>query len=356
MDTLGHDVVVEYDKVEAVLLDELARGVNDSSRLEAARLLDRLGAPATADGVHTLLQAARDENGDISLLALKCLSRTSLAGLPEAVSVLSSAMKDCRPEARLLAVTAARGLGPDLGAEVVSDLIEALKDDDVAVRREALATVGAFGPEAGAAVPAIVDIVLDRSLTGLHDAAFGALLAIDPQHRATVARLSQVQDEHARSRFLTFLRAAAPKGRALRKLVETVWKCDEPRSPERAELPRKPVGPPPPGRKEQVAATHSDGPGEGFRFWWKNKSTLLPPIPHKLLSFLWGRDGVEIEDAADAVWGEEKDSGDAAIASALNRINKAMRDVGAPNHYGVKQGQIINKTSRQAAKKTQEKS
>ena len=85
----------------------------------------------------------------------------------------------------------------------------------------------------------------------------------------------------------------------------------------------------------------ADGPIPPNQFAWRGKIATLQPKPAALLAMIWDAPDrrIEIEDAADQVWGEEKS--DAAIDAAYRKANAALIELGYQGSITKKSGMLI---------------
>ena len=82
-----------------------------------------------------------------------------------------------------------------------------------------------------------------------------------------------------------------------------------------------------------------DGPDpDSQQFWYRGESYRLPPIPWRLLCYMWGCDNVEIEKLADYVW--EHDPSDPALKHAYRAANQILAEAGYPRMLGMKNGRL----------------
>jgi hypothetical protein len=82
----------------------------------------------------------------------------------------------------------------------------------------------------------------------------------------------------------------------------------------------------------------ADGPAAPVLFRWKGKSCDLPPLPWRLLNYLWTRGAANVQEVEDAVWGGPASQN--AIRSALYKANTALAEAGLPVSLSQKSGQI----------------
>jgi hypothetical protein len=90
-------------------------------------------------------------------------------------------------------------------------------------------------------------------------------------------------------------------------------------------------------------AEHPDGPALPDKFWWQGEPHGLGPIPCRLLSALWGKDSIGMEEVVEQVWGHDSNAKERALTMALTRVNNCLVKAQVPWSYGQKQGFIIKK-------------
>lgn len=84
-----------------------------------------------------------------------------------------------------------------------------------------------------------------------------------------------------------------------------------------------------------------DGPDPPGTLWMNAKPYPIPPIPFRLLEFMWPLDSAPIEAVSDYVWGHF--ASDQALNAALNELTQAMALAGLAWRYGRKSGLIVKK-------------
>ena len=85
---------------------------------------------------------------------------------------------------------------------------------------------------------------------------------------------------------------------------------------------------------------HPDGPVPPDKFWYRQQSFDIPPIPCKLLTALWEKNCAAIAEVAPLVWGTEHPSAD-QIKSALREINKVLQVANVARAYGRKKNCFV---------------
>jgi hypothetical protein len=92
--------------------------------------------------------------------------------------------------------------------------------------------------------------------------------------------------------------------------------------------------PPPPAQaplaiERATASPHPDGPKPPKSFWWNNLSVTLPPIPWKLLNYLWEVRSGQVDVVEAQVWGDEATS-ESRLKVAVHRVNDALNQISCP--------------------------
>ncbi len=275
------NIFPEYEHAEGLLLEALESASDRRTRITVAKQLLRLGPPPTTATITTLQRVERDPDPVVSSAALDCLIACCLKGASSAAPALPRAMKDPRPETRTAAVRAWRELGRDLASGAVGDLIAALADPESDVRMEAVATLAWLRDEAEAAIPALLDLMKGAEEAAVREAAFRALLAIDPEHRLIFPSLQGIEGGTTRDLLLNALRRMGAEATSLRHKLEESW-----------------------GRRV-LTPPHPDGPELPNRFWWKEDPHPIRPQPCRLLNHVWNKESVRIADVAQDVWGKK---------------------------------------------------
>jgi hypothetical protein len=77
-----------------------------------------------------------------------------------------------------------------------------------------------------------------------------------------------------------------------------------------------------------------DGPAPPNLLYWGGNGVPheLPPIPWRMLQFMWGKESAPIEQVEAHVWGH--DATDDAIKSALYDLNRRLAEIDVPLTYG----------------------
>jgi hypothetical protein len=88
-------------------------------------------------------------------------------------------------------------------------------------------------------------------------------------------------------------------------------------------------------------ADHADGPAPPNLFWWQRQRHELAPRLWQMLSAIWGRDTIPIEEVRQRVWGDEgEDVEDSTIRSTLSDLNARLDTIGVPWAYHLRRGYI----------------
>ncbi|MGE3806660.1 MAG: hypothetical protein AB7K24_18490 [Gemmataceae bacterium] len=87
---------------------------------------------------------------------------------------------------------------------------------------------------------------------------------------------------------------------------------------------------------------NQDGPDEDGNLWWRGKCKHLEKKPHRLCQFMWTRTNADVRNVLDSVWGQGE-GGEAALKSALTKLNNAMSDLGVDWSYHRRDGKITRK-------------
>jgi hypothetical protein len=88
----------------------------------------------------------------------------------------------------------------------------------------------------------------------------------------------------------------------------------------------------------------ADGPAPDGCVYWKGKVECLQTIPHRLLSCIWGKESLLIEDLCESVWGQNANPSQSAIKTALGKANSCLMKLGVPWSYKQRQGRIVIST------------
>lgn len=87
----------------------------------------------------------------------------------------------------------------------------------------------------------------------------------------------------------------------------------------------------------------SNGPHPPNQFVWNGETYDLAPIPWRLLIALWKHERRAVESVVSEVWGHDCDVSQAAIKSALTRLNQVLVDAGAPMSWGLRAGHFMKR-------------
>jgi len=84
-----------------------------------------------------------------------------------------------------------------------------------------------------------------------------------------------------------------------------------------------------PATKRAPCPPHPDGPEPPKSFWWNSVLVTLPPVPWKMLNYLWEVRSAEVEVVEAAVWGDEATS-ESRMKMAVHRVNESLNRVNCP--------------------------
>jgi HEAT repeat protein len=376
-DPLRGDLVVATFLLEAwVGAEVLALARDDSVAVRAKALAALRYFPAFPEALPTLIRALADPDSgcrEAATHSLKTLKpahrhghgteeawraavnhedvRTRQAALqllghppPEraayVIGLARSAMRDGATEVRKAAIGLLRHINRDSASVAVSSLVTALAAEEAEVRREAIETLEWFGPDAVAAVQKLVEVMTGDSVETVRHAAVRAVLKIDPPCSLAFPSLATYEGESTREAIVQLLTTTAEAGRPLRRRLQEHW-ARQAGGQAKSDLSSFAGNP-----SAHTQAGHTDGPEEPSKFWWDGRSYHVPPIPFRLLLYMWPKDLAKTGDVEDYVWpGEEiKDS---TLKSALHDLNSIFKQAGYPWMYGMQSsGGFIGKKKR----------
>jgi hypothetical protein len=98
-----------------------------------------------------------------------------------------------------------------------------------------------------------------------------------------------------------------------------------------------------PARDVSEAPVHPDGPEPPRHLRWNGVHRRLAPRHYQILTCLWGRDSVPVEELVDHVWDREgeEEIKEGTIRSALAKLNNKLAEIGVPFHYYLRDGMIV---------------
>lgn len=83
-----------------------------------------------------------------------------------------------------------------------------------------------------------------------------------------------------------------------------------------------------------------DGPIPPYGFRFGGQTIDVPPIPWRLLSFMWRKESESIDSVECNVWGHDQDVGASALKSAIHALNNCLQQVGFPKYLARKNGHL----------------
>jgi HEAT repeat protein len=140
------------------LIKQLQSGDNDARRA-AAKALGEGGAESKA-AVPALIKALKDRDTFVRRFSAQALGEIG-PDAQSAVRPLTAAVDDAKKEVQSAAGAALGKLGPS----GIESLIGILSDNgkDTAIRRQAIASLGDLGPAAHSAVPALTEVLKEKT-------------------------------------------------------------------------------------------------------------------------------------------------------------------------------------------------
>ncbi|HEY7424159.1 MAG TPA: HEAT repeat domain-containing protein [Gemmataceae bacterium] len=143
------------------LIKQLQSGDNDARRA-AAKALGEGGTESKA-AVPALIKALKDRDTFVRRFSAQALGEIG-PDAQSAVRPLTAAVDDSKKEVQSAAAAALGKLGPS----GIESLIGILRDDskDTAIRRQAITSLGDLGPAAHSAVPALTEVLKEKTAKG----------------------------------------------------------------------------------------------------------------------------------------------------------------------------------------------
>jgi hypothetical protein len=83
-------------------------------------------------------------------------------------------------------------------------------------------------------------------------------------------------------------------------------------------------------RAHGATPTGADGPAPPDLVWWQGKPYRFQNRSWQIISYLWGKPAVEVQELSDAVWGEDREVEDQTIRTAISRASTELLQAGVP--------------------------
>lgn len=334
LDTDQWDIGPIHRRISEVISKESS---DSTVRRSVARFLFSAPVPTPDYLQSELLDVVSDEDKEL----LYCFDSCTDSRAKEWKTFLLGAMKHTRPQVRFYGILL---LDPSDAAEGVPHLIRALQDENGEVREMALGRLDLLREHAKSAIPSIVKLALATDDESVRHTYLVSILHIDPSLALPLDCLASVFEPASRQAvMLTLLDmeirlvTACPENtfsklvQQFRQELQQRWGCGPSRFPDRV----------------PETQQHLDGPDDRTRtWWWKGRSVRLSNYPFRLLSYLWGKEVVAVEDVEAQVWGHGTDVKQANLKTQLHRANKALEETRTDHRYRLQGAQIIRDFSK----------